>query len=329
MTDELQVWFYEAFEEEANALRTLLPDGVRAGFCAETIQEARQTLGHDGPPAPVISVRTQSETPDDWEGRIDAVLSRSTGYDHLAALRARWSTAPALGYLPKYCAVSVAEQAILLILALLRRMPRQLRQMGHFERDGLTGREARARTLAVFGVGEIGVEILKLGHGLGMTAIGVDIDPWRDGIPYVSVDEALERADVVVCAMDLRGDNRGYFSAERVAAMKPGAVFVNISRGELSPTPILLAALERGHLFGVGLDVYDEEKDLAHALRGEGEVHTASAKAALTLLKRDDAILTPHNAFNTEEAVHRKSADSVTQVRAWLDDGAFVWNAPS
>ncbi len=328
MAEPQQVWFYEAFEEEARALRALLPDGVRAGFCSETIQEARRTLGHDGPPAPVISIRTQSHVPDAWEGRIEAVLSRSTGYDHLTALRNRWNTPPALGYLPKYCAVSVAEQAILLMLALLRRMPRQLRQMGDFERDGLTGREARGRTLAVFGVGEIGIEILKLGHALGMTAIGVDVDPWRDGVPYVSVDEALRRADVVVCAMDLRDSNRGYFDAERVAAMREGTVFVNISRGELSPTPVLLEALERGHLFGVGLDVYDEEKDLAHALRGEGTVQTDSAKAALELLRRDDGILTPHNAFNTEEAVQRKSEDSVTQVTAWVEEGAFVWNAP-
>ena len=328
MADAVQVWFYEAFEEEANALRALLPDGVRAGFCAETIQEARKTLGHDGPPAPVVSVRTQSQVPADWEGRFEALLSRSTGYDHLTRLRSEWNTPPALGYLPKYCAVSVAEQAVLLMLALLRRMPRQLRQMGHFERDGLTGREARERTLAVFGVGEIGIEVLKLGHGLGMTVLGVDIDPWRAGVPYVSPDEAFERADVVVCAMDLRPENRGYFGPEQVAALRPGAVFVNISRGELSPTPVLLAALERGHLFGVGLDVYDEEKDLAHALRGEGQVVTESARAALELLHRDDAILTPHNAFNTEEAVQRKSADSVTQVTAWLSDGAFVWNAP-
>ncbi|MCB9677383.1 MAG: hydroxyacid dehydrogenase [Alphaproteobacteria bacterium] len=320
----MHVWFYEAFEEEAEALRALLPPGVEAGFCAETIQEAR----HDGPRAPVISTRTQSVLPDAWEGRFDAWLSRSTGYDHLVALRERWSAVPALGYLPKYCATSVAEQALLMVLALLRRLPAQTEQLHRFERDGLTGREARGRTLAVFGVGEIGSEVLRVAHGIGMTAIGVDIDPWRQGVPYVSPDEALARADAIVCAMDLRRDNIGYFGAARLAKARPGAVFVNISRGEISPTPALLAALEAGRLGGVALDVYDEERDLAHALRSGAPPQTPSAAAALALLRRNDALLTPHNAFNTEEAVHRKSADSVTQVKAWIERGAFVWNAP-
>jgi len=320
----MNVWFYEAFEEEAHTLQRLLPPGIEAGYCAATIQEA----GHAVPPAGLISVRTQSHVPDAWEGRIDAVLSRSTGYDHLSALRERWEVVPALGYLPKYCVTAVAEQALLMVMALLRRLPVQLAQVRRFERDGLTGHEARGRTVAVWGVGEIGLEILRLAQAIGMVAVGVDVDPWREGVPYVSEDEALARAEVVVCAMDLRSSNRGWFDAAKLARLRPGAVFVNVSRGELSPTPDLLAALESGHLAGVGLDVYDDEKDLAHALRSGQEPATPSARAAIAMLERRDALLTPHNAFNTAEAVERRSVDSVTQIRSWLDQRAFLWSAP-
>ncbi|MEZ4318355.1 MAG: NAD(P)-dependent oxidoreductase [Myxococcota bacterium] len=316
----MDVWFYEAFEEEAAALRSLLPPGIAAGFCRHTVQES----GHDGPPATLLSIRTQSRVPDAWSGRYGALLSRSTGYDHLRGI----GGTPDLGYLPKYCVTAVAEHALMLVLALLRRLPVQLAQLHRFERDGLTGREARGRTLAVIGVGEIGSEILSLATAVGMRGVGVDVDPWRAGVPYVSEREALESADVVVCAMDLRPENRGWLGPERLALLRPGAVFVNVSRGELSPTVFLLDALERGVLAGVGLDVYDEEADLAHALRSGSAPTTASARAALVLARRPDALLTPHNAFNTVEAVHRKSADSVTQVQSWLAEGRFVWPVP-
>jgi len=213
----MQVWFYEAFEEEAAALRSLLPAPVRAGFCAQTIQES----GHEEPGARLISVRTQSHLPEDWQGKLDAILSRITGYDHLRRLSQRGSIVPALGYLPRYCATSVAEAAILKLLGLLRRLPVQVEQFRRFDRDDLTGRQA----------------------------------------------------------------------------------FVNISRGELSPSVDLLAAPERGQLGGVGLDVYAEEADLAHALRSGGVPST--------------------------EAVQRKSADSVIEVREWLERGRFKWEAPT
>src|SRR5262249_52554848 len=158
------------------------------------------------------------------------------------------------GYLPKYCHRAVAEHALLLWMALLKRLPRQIRQFRTFERDGVTGDECQGRVLVVVGVGNIGHEICQIGRALGMRVLGIDRQPRHADVEYVEIDAALADADVLVCAMDLNADNRGYFDREKWRRIKPGAMFVNVSRGEISPSTHLLEALQAGWLRGVGLD---------------------------------------------------------------------------
>jgi D-lactate dehydrogenase len=318
------VFFYEAFAEEAEALRRYLPSSIAAGFTGDTIQEA----GHMAPPARLISLRTQSVIPTSWADSLDGILSRSTGYDHLLAYAASVPRCPALGHLPLYCHRAVAEQAALLWLALLRRLPVQLRQFTTFHRDTITGAECQGRTLAVVGVGNIGREVCRVGAALGMRVLGVDLLQKHDDIQYVDIDTALAQADVVVAAMNLNASNRGYFNADRLARCKRGAIFVNIARGELSPSTALLAALRAGLLGGIGLDVYDHEPELAETLRGGQPSHDPEVLATLELTEYDNVICTPHNAFNSDEAVQRKSEHSIRQIVAFLETGQFEWPVP-
>jgi D-lactate dehydrogenase len=302
----------------------MLPADIRAGFNAETIQEA----GHSSPPARLISIRTQSLLPPAWAVSLDAILTRSTGYDHLLAYAAQVKVPPALGYLPHYCERAVAEQAALMWLALLRRLPRQIEQFRTFCRDGVTGAECQGRTLVVVGVGNIGGEVCRLGRALGMRVLGVDLAPQFTDIEYVDINAALPLADVVVCAMDLNASNQGFFAASRLNRCKPGAIFVNVSRGELSPSTALLAALRSGRLGGVGLDVYDHEMELGDSLRAGRTSDDAEVRATLELVQCDNVICTPHNAFNTAEALRRKCEHSVQQIATFRRTGQFEWTPP-
>lgn len=320
----LDVFFYEAFAEEAAELARLIAAGIAAGYAAETIQESL----HVTPPARLISIRTQSQIPVEWAAGLDAILARSTGYDHLVAFTAAAGRRLSLGYLPLYCSRAVAEHAMLLWMALLKKLPRQVAQFASFHRDGLTGSECEGLMLAVVGVGNIGREVCKIGAALGMKVVGVDRDPRHGDVEYVAIDAALAAADVIVCAMDLNATNRGYFDAARWARVKPGAVFVNVSRGELSTSSALVAALEAGQLAGVGLDAYDHESELAVALRTGRPSVDPEVLAALALSQRDDCICTPHNAFNSRQAVERKSLHSVQQIVAFRERGEFLWNVP-
>ncbi len=319
------VYFYEAFAEEAEELRRLLPPHIKAGYASLTIQES----GDASPPSRLISTRNQSQVPLDWAPKIDAILSRSTGYDHLTAYAAAAGQSFQLGYLPLYCHRAVAEHALMLWMALLRQLPRQLNHFRSFHRDGITGLECQGKMLVVVGVGNIGYEVCKIGRALGMNVLGVDRAPQHTDVEHVSIETALAVADVIVCAMDYNSTNRSYFDAIKWSLVQRGAIFVNISRGELSPSTALVAALNAGQLAGVGLDVYDHEQALAVALRSGKRVDDAEVQAALELSRRDDALCTPHNAFNSAEAVARKSLHSVQQIVAYLETGKFLWAAPA
>src|ERR1041385_2609055 len=161
-TAELDVYFYEAFAEEEESLRRHLPANVRAGFTSKTVQES----GDAKPSAPLISIRTQSIVPNEWAGELAGILARATGYDGLKQYLAATGVDVVCGYLPLYCARAVAEQAMLLWMTLLRKLPDQIRQFTTFQRDGLTGHECEHKHLLVVGVGNIGAEVVMIGKGL-------------------------------------------------------------------------------------------------------------------------------------------------------------------
>lgn len=321
---DYDVFFYEAFLEEGEALLKCMPTGVHAGFTPLTIQES----GHENPPCPFISTRTQSVIPVSWAHRLAAVLTRSTGFDHVKRFHEASGTPIPAGYLPLYCNRSVAEHALLTWMGLLRKLPRQMRQFCSFDRDGLTGGECKGRTLLVAGVGNIGSEICRIGKALGMETLGVDIVCKHPDIHYVNIEEGLPQADVIVCAMNLTSENRAYFDYERLSRAKPGAVFVNIARGELSPARDLIRLLDEHCLGGVGLDVYENESELGVSLRTGTPGTDPEVRACLELLERGNVILTPHNAFNTAEALERKAGQSAQQVARFLADRCFIWQVP-
>lgn len=318
------LFFYEAFEEESALLRTYLPAGLKAGFTGHTIQES----GHTTPPAPFVSIRTQSVIPPAWGPTLNALLTRSTGYDHVTDFQRRTGHPLACGYLPTYCARAVAEQAALLWMALLRKLPRQTRHFTAFDRDGLTGGEAAGRRLLVVGVGNIGHEVVRIGHGLDMKVAGVDIVRRHTDVTYVDTETGLRDADVIVCAMSLTPSSSGYFNYERMRDAKPGAIFVNVARGEMSPSSDLLRLVDEGRLGGVGLDVFSHEAELAVSLRAGRSSDDPEVRALLDLTKKRGVIVTPHNAFNTAEAIERKARQSVEQINAFMDRGAFLWPVP-
>jgi D-lactate dehydrogenase len=181
----MDVYFYEAFEEEAKSLKSFIGSQFTYEMTDKTIQE----IGHTAPPARLISIRTQSIVPNEWAGKLDGVLSRSTGYDHLKKYLDAIRTSLPCGYLEEYATRAVAEHAILLAMSLTRRLPQQIIHFKNFNRDGLTGGECPGKNLLVVGVGRIGSEIVKIGSVLGMNVRGVDIVQRHKDVRYTAKEE--------------------------------------------------------------------------------------------------------------------------------------------
>jgi len=320
----MDVFFYEAFKEEEKELRKYLPGKINAEFTWKTIQEANQNT----PPARLISTRTQSIFPPEWSKKLSGILSRSTGYEHLSEYQRKIEKKLELGYLPLYCHRAVAEQAMMLWITLLRKLPLQQSNFSTFYRDGITGFDCENKTLLIVGAGNIGGQLIQIGKGLGMKIICVDIVIKYPEEKYVPIEEGISLADIIVCSMNLTDQNRNYFTYELLKKAKKNAIFINISRGEFSKSSVLLKLVKENHLGGIGLDVFNEEKELANCLRGNKSSDNPEVQATIELSKFNNVILTPHNAFNTWESVDRKSSQSILQIMHFLDTGKFLWPVP-
>lgn len=323
--------FYEAFEEEEKILREILPGGYNYLFTWHTIQESE----HITLPAPIVSTRTQSRFPLEWAKDLKAIITRSSGYDHISEYFKESGIHIPTAYLPNYAARAVAEQALMMWLALLRNLPLQQENIKRFHRDGLTGREVCNKKITVIGVGRIGSQIVDIADGLKMRVFGVDINPkleWerKYNLQYVSLEDGLKNADIAVCALPLTELTRGILNYDLLCQMPKSSVFINIARGEISPSQDLLRLLNEDRLAGVGLDVYDFEKELASILR-EGKNILGlpprireSVQATLALMNHPHTILTPHNAFNTEESLERKCICTSENLKAFFETGKFI-----
>jgi D-lactate dehydrogenase len=315
----VDIYFYEAFEEEAKSLKSL----INSQFTYEMTDKTIQEIGHTTPPARLISIRTQSIIPTEWADKLDGIQSRSTGYDHLKKYLEVIHKPLPCGYLEEYATRAVAEHAILLMMSLMRRIPQQMVQFRNFNRDGLTGGECSGKNLLVVGVGRIGDEIVKIGSALGMNIRGVDIVQRHKDVQYIGKEEGTSWADVIICSMNLTNENRGYFSYNLLKHAKPGVLFVNIARGEHAPIAEMLRLVQERHLGGLGLDVFEDEPTVAVALRSEYTNTFPAAQLIKELLQYPNVLFTPHNAFNTMEAVQRKSQFSIDEILYFLENKDF------
>lgn len=169
------------------------------------------------------------------------------------------------------------------------------------------GRELRGSTLGVIGYGQIGRRVCDLGLALGLHVLVSDPQAAvaGAGITLTSLDDLLARADHVVCLAPALPSTENLMGAQRFAQMKPGAVFVNASRGNLVDEEALLRALDSGHLAGCALDV--------------GRAPDQMPSPALARHPR--VVATPHIGGLTPPAVEHQALETVAQLAELLRGG--------
>ncbi len=190
---------------------------------------------------------------------------------------------------------SVVELVIGEIIMLARRLAEKTEKMhaGVWDKSAKGSHEVRGRTLGIVGYGNIGSQLSVIAEALGFKVIFFDIDDklaLGNARRCSTIEELLGEADVVTLHVDGRPGNAGIFGAEQFAAMKPRALFLNLSRGIAVDTAALRAHIESGHIAGAAVDVFPIEP------KRQGDPFESDLRG----LK--NVILTPHVGGSTEEA---------------------------
>jgi D-lactate dehydrogenase len=251
----------------------------------------------------------------------EAVFTRSTGFDHINLEKAEELDVDVYN-VPHYGSNTVAEHAFGLLLSLSKKIPESIeRTKQSFTHEGLTGFELEDKTLGVIGTGEIGQKAVKMGKGFDMDVIA--FDPYGDdslehelGFMYVSMRDLLEKADVISVHCPLTSQNKYMFSKTQFQKMDD-TVFINTARGGLVNSKHLLEALKKGNVKAAGLDVLDMEDEMRkrETIHEKTEFAEDELEANRKLIEREDTIVTPHNAFNTEEAKQRILETTIQNIK--------------
>lgn len=209
--------------------------------------------------------------------------------------------------------VAVAEWAITAMLVLLRGAWSATPQViaGAWPRMSTIGREASGKTLGLVGLGGIARETATRAAALGLRIcaadplLPADHPAWKLA-ERVTLDELVQRSDVISLHVPLTDETRGLFDAARIAAMRHGSILLNAARGGVVDEAALAAALRSGHLGGAALDVFAQEP-------------LDAAQGAL-FAGVPNLLLTPHIAGVTDESNVRVSRVTLEAVLRHLKD---------
>ncbi len=241
------------------------------------------------------------------------VANAAMGIDNLdlAELRRRGIAA---SNTPAAFAESTADHTLGLLLALARRIAEGDRfvRTGQWAVRGMEplrweGTLLGGKTLGLVGYGRIAQMVERRARAFDMEVLHTKANP-NDHPDYRPLDALLAESDVVVVLVPLSAQTHHLINAERLALMKPGALFLNLARGRVMDEAAVVAALRSGHLGGAALDVYEEEPVVCESLFG-----------------MENVVLTPHIGGATREQRRRGRLEASGEIARFLQGGVRLF----
>lgn len=248
------------------------------------------------------------------DARLKGIANYAVGYNNID-VPAATAAGIRVGNTPDVLTAATADIALLLILGVTRRAYEGERMMraGEFtgwKPDLLVGKDVAGATLGLAGFGRIGKAVAERALAFGMEVVFAPRPPAHREVPaeelgdlagrveQVRWEELVERADILSLHVPLTEDTRHLVDADVLARMKPGSVLINTARGPVVDEAALVEALRSGHLFGAGLDVFEDEPAMAEGLAELDNVMVLPHLGSATRGTRDEmAVLTARNAI--------------------------------
>lgn len=260
--------------------------------------------------------------------KLKFITTRSTGFNHIDLDECKRRKITVCN-VPSYGENTVAEHAFALILTLSRKMFDSIERTKHtsFKLDNLRGFDLQGKTLGIVGCGKIGQHLARMAKGFEMKVFVFDLHKNEKlakelGFKYVTMNNLLKNSDVVSLHVPLNKHTNHLISKEQFKLMKSNSILINTSRGGVIDTDALVWALKTKQIAGVGLDVLEEECDLIEETQLLTKKHKKSCNMKVLLenhmlLNLPNVIVTPHNAFNTHEALQRILDTTVKNLKGY------------
>lgn len=257
------------------------------------------------------------------------VTTMSTGFDHIDIKECK-KRKIAVCNVPTYGENTVAEHTFGLILTITRKIGEATyrTRAGDFTLKGLRGYDLKGKTIGVVGCGHIGEHVVRIAKGFEMNVLVYDVKrkpklAKRMGFRYASFENLLKNSDIITLHAPYIKATHHMINSKTIKLIKKGAVLINTARGGLADTGALIKALDKGIISAAGLDVLEgecfikEEKQLLNKKFAK----TCDLKTVLRnhiMLKKKNVYITPHNAFNSKEALYRILDTTIDNIQAFL-----------
>ncbi|MDP4011770.1 MAG: NAD(P)-dependent oxidoreductase [Candidatus Roizmanbacteria bacterium] len=323
-----KIAFFEVQPWEKKILKNAFPEAL---FYEEQLTVETVKLSKD---ADIISVFIYSTITAELCAKLPHVrfiATRSTGFDHIDVPYCTQHNI-LVSNVPEYGSNTVAEHTFALILSLSRKIYQSVNQAKqlNFDHAQIRGTDLNGKTLGIIGLGKIGLNVLRIANGFGMNVIvsthskDILLQESYD-FEYVTIDELVESSDFISLHLPLTKETKHIINNDRINKMKMGTFLINTARGGLVDTKALIAGINSGKLAGVALDVLEEEKEMSEEaeiltpeFRKEADMETLVINHYL--MANPKVLITPHNAFNSVEALKRIDNTTVENIRAFLDN---------
>lgn len=249
------------------------------------------------------------------------ITALSTGFDNID-LDATKKRHIAVCNVPAYGEVTVAEHAIALLLAMVKNIPASVEcvKKGVFNCLGLQGYDLQGKTVGVIGTGNIGKNFIRLLRGFGVKILAYDakknIDLQKEmNFAYVSFEKLITQSDIISLHVPLIPQTQHLINKDVFSKMKKGSFLINTSRGAVIDSIALAAAIKKEKLRGVALGVLEGEQYIKGLCKPENARAKKLCEANNFLIQHPHVLITPHNAFNTFEAVQRIFDTSIKNIK--------------
>lgn len=308
----MTIAFFEITEIEKEKFKLAFPS-EKLIFFEATIQEAHINEFKE---ASVISLFIHSKADKNILEKLPnlkLITTRSTGTDHIDLDYCKDKNINVKN-VPFYGENTVAEHTFALILALSRKIHSSyIRSLkGNFSTEGLQGFDLQDKTIGIIGGGRIGLHVARIAKAFGMHARVYDIkhDDFLAELinfKYVTLDELYQTSDIVSLHVPLNKYTEHMINKDSLKKFKKGALLINTARGGLVDTDDLIKAIDDGIISGAGIDVLEGEELLVEENIFNSPIEKAAKLIVNSkiLLDNENVVITPHNAFNSIEAVNR------------------------